>query len=153
MSPKDEIERLRKEMLVGSKRGNRFLEGFSKSAVILHSVTLPQLWQRLIEEDQKLRVTAGVPIPVVLEENDELIDKVIVVDDQEADDVDEAVPVEEEVAEDLSTIETLRSVQTASGLSSVKRLLRKANDGLEERGFNFLNLCIGKVHWKGRFER
>ena len=54
---KDEIERLRKEMLVGSKRGNRFLEGFSTSAVILHSVTLPQLWNRLIEEDQKVKIS------------------------------------------------------------------------------------------------
>ena len=48
----------------------------------------------------------------------------------------------------MNTVESIRSVQTASSLSSVKRLLRKANDGLEERGFNFLNLCVGKVHWK-----
>ena len=67
MTPIDEIERLRTEMLVGSKRGNRFLQGFSTSSVIVHSVTLSQLWDRLIESDQKLKVKSGIPVPVVLD--------------------------------------------------------------------------------------
>ena len=157
MSPKDEIERLRKEMLVGSKRGNRFLEGFSTSAVILHSVTLPQLWHRLIEDDQRLRVTSGVPVPVVAKGSDDTIDDWIEDGELKPEDLDTSVPVgpsieettiEEHFVEVSNTVEALRSVQTASSLSSVKRLLRKANEGLEERGFNFLNLCVGKVHWK-----
>ena len=154
MSPKDEIERLRKEMLVGSKRGNRFLEGFSKSAIILHSVTLPQLWHRLIEEDQKLKVNSGVPAPVLPNATTDIIDEVTEADDIGTDGIGKQLLVEpdedsfEDIVEETVQLETLRNVQTASNLSSVKRLLRKANDGLEERGFNFLNLCIGKVHWK-----
>ena len=68
MQPMDEIERLRTEMLVGSKQGNRFLEGFSKSAIVLHSVALESLWIRLIEDDQKIKIRPGVPATIQIQE-------------------------------------------------------------------------------------
>ena len=160
MQPMDEIERLRKDMLVGSKRGNRFLEGFSKSAIVLHSVDLEQLWVRLIEDDQKLKVRSGIPVPVMPQEpegdSNELEAAEVELTELTEECVDSVseeleVATVEELMDDSKedeTVEAIRSVQTASSLSSVKRLMRKANDGLEERGFNFLNLCVGKVHWK-----
>ncbi len=148
MTPIDEIERLRKEMLVGSKKGNRFLQGFSKSALILHSVTLERLWERLIESDQKLKVKTGIPTPMVVSS----IDDEAVETDKEYQQEQLAAPTIElaEEADDIDNRESVsfRVIQTAASQSSLKRLMRKANEGIEERGFNFLNLCIGKVHWK-----
>ena len=148
MTPIDEIERLRKEMLVGSKKGNRFLQGFSKSALILHSVTLEQLWERLIESDQKLKVQFGIPAPLLVSS---MVDDEAVEIDEEYEQEQPNTPTGELVDEDdIDNTESvsLRFIQTAASQASVKRLMRKANEGIEERGFNFLNLCVGKVQWK-----
>jgi hypothetical protein len=172
------IQKIRKQLLVGQKKGNRFLSGQSRLAVHLQYPSMDWLWNDLVVRERELQIFKPP-------ESESHLDDVVVeeyIDPTESErneaktedegrtaaaktdqtekineagglDPDSEPPKEPfvETEQPIVEIQKLKKLISSSvhndAVKSFKKLARKATEGLEERGFNFLTLCVGSVSW------
>ena len=56
-SVEENIEQIRQKLLVGQKRGNRFLHGQSRLAIAFQYPSVDWLWNELVVYDRKLQIS------------------------------------------------------------------------------------------------
>ncbi len=105
------IADIRRQLLVGQKRGNRFLDGQSRWSIGLTRLVLSEMWNHLLVEGKKLKLSVSEP------------------------------------SDGLKTLTVYVHPPQPSAEKKLRKLHRKSQEALEERGFNFLTLCVGCVRW------
>jgi|GEM_PF-5113637 len=150
-SVEENIEQIRQKLLVGQKRGNRFLHGQSRLAIAFQYPSVDWLWNELVVYDRKLQISKRSDLDAKFTEkvSEKVSEDKSTKEETEQTEQDGNVisDTEKEVSQRSTLQQLLPSSTHKDVVKAFIKLARKATGGLEERGFNFLTLCIGRVSW------